>query len=782
MEREKTTKKRLNIALCIGMLESEFSHAICEGALMAAKDMDANLFILPGGILDLGDNRPNDERNLRYHYQYNTLYSYVDNPSFDAVIVEYGVITSLLEENKKKDFLKNFGDSPVILLAGTEEGYQSITIDNKPGIHDAVKHLVQEHGCHKIGFVSGPKTNQDAIERLEAFREAVQMYGSDDSEELIAYGDFTEYYPEVTEQLIKNNPDIEAIVYANDQMAVSGYQAARKLGLEPGKNIRITGFDDSPFAMMMEPYMTSVRVDIKEIGYRAVKSCPDLIQGKDITTRVPSKLVIRESCGCNNANIVKNMSDKMIKMEREEAVLFFVNDIMEKYVSSIYDIEEKKRVWGIMERYFNFCFGMIQDNVIKCDDEAFKKEYKLFEEVYIKGYINLEVLFLINQIMYGYMSSLASDDKSCRWLLEQISFSSNSAANTDDKKKLESNERSKVFESFLTNITGDILQQENFSDEAHRFESLVNKLQRMSYKSSYIYVYVEKYGYNGDRRWKMPEKCYIRAGHDGDDIFVYDEYEKYLDCVDIFSRENLPTSHRFDFLVLPLFSNNLQFGITLMEVEIESFRFAQQIACQISVTLEVLDIMREQNQIKRELEINLAKSVETNKLLDEMSRMDPMTGVTNRRGFFHIVNEMLRNKANIGKKAVAVYADMDCLKVINDEFGHDDGDFSLKTIATTLNESFRKNDVVGRMGGDEFAAFAMINQDNYGEVLKRRIQDSLREFNEHCDKPYYINMSVGYYEFIISEETDIEEILRLADENLYEEKKNKVKHVYKNKD
>ena len=775
--KNKRINNRMNIALCIGMLESDFSHEICEGALMAAKDLDVNLFVLPGGILALGDTGPNDERNLKYHYQYNSLFSYLSDSDFDAIIIEYGVITSLLEPEKKREFLKSVGDIPVILLAGAEEGYQSITIDNKPGIRQAVGHLVTEHNCTKVAYVSGPKTNQDAIERLEAYKEAVKEYGIEDSERLIAYGDFTEYYPEITEKLITENPDIEAIVYANDQMAVSGYRAMKSLGLEPGKDILITGFDDSPFAMMMEPYMTSVRVDVREIGYKSVMLCPDLIKGKEVKTTVPSRLVIRESCGCSNTNIVKSFSEKMFAMNKEDAAEFFTNDFMEKYINSIYQQAERDRVRNIIYRYLLYCFHLTDDDKIAAmDKDEFKYEYHLFEEIYAKGYIELEVLFLTNQIIYGYISSIVKNDLFLRWLLEQISFSSNTSTDIDNKKKLIANERNKIFESFLTNITGDILQQVSFSNDSQRFESVINKLQRMSYKSSYIYVFLDKFVYVGDMKWTHPAKCYLRASHDGKIVSCYDELEKIISCNDIFSKENLPTSHRFDMLVLPLFSNNIQFGITLMEVEIESYRFAQQIACQISVTLEVLDIMKEQNQIKQKLELSLAQSVETNKLLDEMSRMDPMTGVTNRRGFFHIANEMVKSKSNYGRRAVAVYADMDCLKVINDKFGHEDGDFSLKTIADSC---FRKNDVVGRMGGDEFAAFAILNQDNYGAVLKKRIQDSLAEFNETCNKPYYINMSVGYYEFIIDDDVNIEEVLRLADENLYLEKKNKIKKVYK---
>ena len=67
-----------------------------------------------------------------------------------------------------------------------------------------------------------------------------------------------------------------------------------------------------------------------------------------------------------------------------------------------------------------------------------------------------------------------------------------------------------------------------------------------------------------------------------------------------------------------------------------------------------------------------------------MSYIDPLTGVNNRRGYNEKVRRIIQDPANRGKRAVAMYADMDCLKVVNDDFGHDEGDFSLKTIAKAL--------------------------------------------------------------------------------------------------
>lgn len=90
-------RKYKNIALCISMLENEFSSNVCKGALLGAQDADANLFVLPGGFIDADYN---DAEANTYRYQYNSLYSLVSEKGLDAVIIDYGTITSFLDEER----------------------------------------------------------------------------------------------------------------------------------------------------------------------------------------------------------------------------------------------------------------------------------------------------------------------------------------------------------------------------------------------------------------------------------------------------------------------------------------------------------------------------------------------------------------------------------------------------------------------------------------------------------------------------------------------------------
>ena len=87
--------------------------------------------------------------------------------------------------------------------------------------------------------------------------------------------------------------------------------------------------------------------------------------------------------------------------------------------------------------------------------------------------------------------------------------------------------------------------------------------------------------------------------------------------------------------------------------------------------------------------------------------------------------------------------------------------------------SFRSCDIIARIGGDEFAALALVNAPDLPQKIRKRIKESSEKVNSKSNKPYNITVSVGVHEFICSSETSLSDIMNKADESLYEEKKNK---------
>ena len=760
------------------MIENEFSHAICEGALLATKEMDANLYIIPAGIVDASYD---DVEANSYRYQYNTLYTCAQYKDIDAVVIEYGSITSHMNHERTIEFLQQLGDVPIILLAGEEEGYSSVCVDNRVGLEQAIEHLIEQRNCKKIGYVSGPvDTSQDAVERLETFKDTMLKNGLPVNDDWIVYGNFSEFSETVVEDLITRHSDIEAIVFANDQMAIGGYKTMRKLGLEPGKDILVTGFDDSPAAKLLEPHLTSVKVDIKELAYKAVLACPDIIDGRDIHQLVKSKLIIRESTVPSGSTNQNEFGDVALDNTDSVAIKQFADEVYEKYFDVYFESNDTLHMREVVERYFRYYMHLVREDGTLClDEEEYIKEYIEFSRIYVNGYVDLNQFYSISYHLHQYLNRLVKNEKDRLVLLQAMTSANHVMMNSVTTQQMISDEKNKTFEIVLACVTRDMLQ---FSKEdKKKYETVISKLQRMNFPSGYIYTYGKGIEHHDGEIWSAPEWLYVKAYHIGDEVHLYKGKEKRIKTSSIFSSQLLPKDRRYDMLVTPLFSGEEQYGLLVTEALAENLHYASQIASQVSVSLEVLEIIKKQNAIKRELEKNLAETVANNRVLDAMSRSDHLTGVLNRRGFLNTVRGVIEDEGNFGKKAIAIYADMDNLKIINDEFGHDEGDYSLKTIASALSESFRQSDVVARMGGDEFAAFAIVNQDNFPETIKSRIHTVLDRMNDENDKVYQIAMSVGTAEFVIGEDSDIERILNEADMDLYVEKKTKKKQVYKQK-
>lgn len=185
-----------------------------------------------------------------------------------------------------------------------------------------MEHLTQEHNCQKILFVAGPAQNTDANERKNTYLEMMAKYHLPVNPKMIAQGDYSEFVDKQIEKLLDDNPDAQAIVFANDEMAFAGYRVCEKRGLKVGKDILITGFDDCERASGMEPPLTTIQQDGVLMGRMAVYDLVDKLDGKNVLSRrVPVSLCVRESCGCQEQlpeiqNTPVSLTEQIHKLNR----------------------------------------------------------------------------------------------------------------------------------------------------------------------------------------------------------------------------------------------------------------------------------------------------------------------------------------------------------------------------------------------------------------------------------------------------------------------------------
>ena len=277
-------RERINIGAFLGHMDAEYSYEVCMGMEKACRQTDANLFVFPGMFAAAFYSNPQ-----RYDYQINTVYGLVKKENIDVLIISLGTIGMFLYTDDYREFLKQFEGIPVILLEQTLPGYSSISIDNESGFRSCLEHLIHVHHCQKICYVDGRENNPDAISRRQTYIDTMSRYGLPCDATMIFNGNFVQDVTEPVKALIRTHPDVDAICFANDDMAKGSYPVLKELGRSIGRDILVTGFDDNPAAPFLEPPLTTVRVNSFSIGFRSVLEAIKLLRKKDIIhKKIPS--------------------------------------------------------------------------------------------------------------------------------------------------------------------------------------------------------------------------------------------------------------------------------------------------------------------------------------------------------------------------------------------------------------------------------------------------------------------------------------------------------------
>lgn len=169
-------------------------------------------------------------------------------------------------------------------------------------------------------------------------------------------------------------------------------------------------------------------------------------------------------------------------------------------------------------------------------------------------------------------------------------------------------------------------------------------------------------------------------------------------------------------------------------------------------------------------------AVERHRLLSalrSLSLIDDLTGLYNRRGFADLGEQHLKLARRGGRAVILVYLDVDRLKTINDTLGHHMGDRALMRVADLLRDSFRRSDIVARIGGDEFAVLALEASEESEVELIKRLREKVAQLNQWSREPYWLSVSVGAARFDGMDMARLDDLLAQADQAMYEEKRAK---------
>jgi len=157
--------------------------------------------------------------------------------------------------------------------------------------------------------------------------------------------------------------------------------------------------------------------------------------------------------------------------------------------------------------------------------------------------------------------------------------------------------------------------------------------------------------------------------------------------------------------------------------------------------------------------------------LQSLALTDTLTGLSNRRGFVTIGEERLKLARRTGQSVALIFVDLNGMKRINDELGHEFGDQALVATARIL-KTFRASDVIARLGGDEFVVLAMAAKPAASGRIRKRLFNSLARYND-SGEGVQVSFSVGFahYNPLAAAEASIEHLMTQADAAMYLEKR-----------
>lgn len=234
----------------------------------------------------------------------NAIFELTDYSDFDGVIVFSSMLNS--SELPVKLCKKIAKTNPNVISVGEEvEGIDYIGIDNYKGMYEMVSHLIEKHHIKNAAFFAGPKVNEDSNERLEATKFALSDHGIDLPAESVFYTNW-EYITSrnYVAELIENKKLPDAIICANDNIAIAVTIELQSQGFNVPNDVIVTGFDRISFADTIYPTITTVYQDYEKIGYISAWHLLEKIEENTLDNRiiVSSKFIENESCGCQSSS------------------------------------------------------------------------------------------------------------------------------------------------------------------------------------------------------------------------------------------------------------------------------------------------------------------------------------------------------------------------------------------------------------------------------------------------------------------------------------------------
>lgn len=760
------TKKRSTVAFFVNALEGDYNEALCRGIIDAAEENDVNLIILPGETIKM---------DYTGQYNYNVIYEFVCRHNVDALITASSVLCGFVTRAEFETFCLRYRPLPLVSIGVPIKGFSSVLINSRTGLKQVIGHLINEHHKRRIAFVKGPEGHTEAEERFSIYQETLKENGLEYDPDLVAPGDFTVYSVENAIKILMDERKVsfDAIVAANDVMAFGILDLLRKRGIRLPEQVSVTGFDNGEGAKYSNPSLTTVKQPIYEHSKKALEMALELIKGKQPANVVlDTEMVIRESCGCLSETMRSFYSDELdLDLDSAAKGKLKPEQIAAKFIRlNLGPTDAAVGKLSFLKPFIQNCFRVFTRYGL--EHREAEKMLRSFESLTNISVLNENDILVIQKTLTNlkkWLKELMKNNNSI--VLEQF-FHGLRVLITDILIKMQGI-RVGSYHLEISQLRWLLVEMvSKIHDYREQLQSIIPKLRSMGINNCYVYLYNKPVTYRKGDTWRNPKMVNLVMAYNNENLELSEKSYR-IPWEKILNNEWLPEHKRYTLMLNPLFVEEEHLGLILLDFNLlDNYMFAS-IVIEISCALRLSLLFYEREQIDNRLREAVKELEENNQKLSKISQTDELTGLYNRRGFLNLAKQSLNLARKLGKSGLLFFADMDELKKINDQYGHDEGDLAIKAMGEILLKTFRTSDIIARIGGDEFA---ILTVDTHLELLpkiKERMEKFTAEYNSESRKPYQLSIAIGAVPLKDGENASFEELMNQADAVLYEEKKRK---------
>jgi len=288
--------ERKTLGFLLASLHTGASLVIWPSLLDAAESNDVNLICFPGGRLQAADS---------FEMQRNAIFNLASDKSLDGLLTWSSSLGGVLGPAEIRAFHQRYNPLPMVSLAQFMEGMPTVSVDSYFGMRVLLAHLIEGHRFRKLAFIRGPEEHYYAQERYRAYLDSLQAFGLPLIPELVTRPLRWESGAEAIEILLDERglipgKDFDAVVVVSDLMAIWAMKTLQARGFDVPADVAVTGFNNSIEERLATPPLTTVGLPFYEQGAKGLEVLLQQLNGESVPamSTLPSRLVVRQSCGC----------------------------------------------------------------------------------------------------------------------------------------------------------------------------------------------------------------------------------------------------------------------------------------------------------------------------------------------------------------------------------------------------------------------------------------------------------------------------------------------------